>query len=117
MNYLDLFSGIGGFHKGLEEAGFNFEWVGFSEIEKDPIKIYRKHYPKAVNYRIMYIEELVEKEMLQTSEIEEIRKKAISKLKKEEIFEVVTTLAFLSGIATGIREQMKRDELAKKQSA
>ena len=67
--------------------------------------------------KIMYIEELVEKEMLQTSEIEEIRKKAISKLKKEEIFEVVTTLAFLSGIATGIREEMKKCELAKKQSA
>lgn len=57
--------------------------------------------------RIMYIEELIERDMLQTSEIEETRKKAISKLTKEEIFEVVTTLAFLSGIATGIKEEMK----------
>lgn len=57
--------------------------------------------------RIMYIEELIERDMMQTPEIEETRKKAISKLTKEEIFEVVTTLAFLSGIATGIKEEME----------
>lgn len=30
---LDLFSGMGGFHLGLEEARFNFKKVYFSEVE------------------------------------------------------------------------------------
>ena len=45
MNYLDLFSGIGGFHEGLEEAGFKFEWSGHSEIDKYAKSIYQKHFP------------------------------------------------------------------------
>ena len=49
MKYIDLFSGIGGFHLGLEMAGFNFSWVGFSEIDPYAIKVYEKHYPDAVN--------------------------------------------------------------------
>jgi len=32
MNYLDLFSGIGGFTLGLQHAGFEFDWHGYSEI-------------------------------------------------------------------------------------
>jgi len=47
MNYLDLFSGIGGFHLGLEQAGFKFDWVGFSEIDKYATQIYRKRFPDA----------------------------------------------------------------------
>jgi len=47
MNYLDLFSGIGGFHLGLEQAGFKFGWTGFSEIDKYATQIYKKRFPDA----------------------------------------------------------------------
>ena len=47
MNYLDLFSGIGGFHKGLTDAGHEFDWVGFSEIDKYATSVYKKHYGEA----------------------------------------------------------------------
>ena len=47
MNLLDLFSGIGGFHLGLEQAGFKFDWVGFSEIDKYAIKQYKRRFPDA----------------------------------------------------------------------
>jgi len=47
VNYLDLFSGIGGFHKGLTDAGHEFDWVGFSEIDKRAISVYKKHYGEA----------------------------------------------------------------------
>jgi len=45
---LDLFSGIGGFHKGFEQAGYEFEWVGFSEIDKYASAVYRHRFPEAV---------------------------------------------------------------------
>ena len=47
MNLLDLFSGIGGFHLGLEQAGFEFDWVGFSEIDKYAIKQYKRRFKDA----------------------------------------------------------------------
>tara|TARA_B100001123_G_C15204911_1_gene984844 strand:+ start:99 stop:1151 length:1053 start_codon:yes stop_codon:yes gene_type:complete len=47
MKLLDLFSGIGGFHLGLEQAGFKFDWVGFSEIDKYASEQYKKRFPKA----------------------------------------------------------------------
>jgi len=46
-NYLDLFSGIGGFRLGLEQAGFKFEWEGHSEIDKYAKQIYKKHFQKS----------------------------------------------------------------------
>jgi DNA (cytosine-5)-methyltransferase 1 len=49
MKLLDLFSGIGGFHLGLEQAGFEFDWVGFSEIDKYAKQTYSKHFPGAVD--------------------------------------------------------------------
>lgn len=47
MNYIDLFSGIGGFALGLQQAGIWFENHWFSEIDKNAINIYKKHFPKA----------------------------------------------------------------------
>ena len=49
MRYIDLFSGIGGFHLGLRMAGFEFSWVGFSEIDPYAIKVYEKNFPNAHN--------------------------------------------------------------------
>ena len=37
MNYLDLFSGAGGFHLGLKQAGIKFNKTFFSEIDKNAI--------------------------------------------------------------------------------
>ncbi|QDP64288.1 MAG: putative cytosine-specific methyltransferase, partial [Prokaryotic dsDNA virus sp.] len=47
MKLLDLFSGVGGFHLGLKQAGFKFDWVGFSEIDKYASKQYKKRFPNA----------------------------------------------------------------------
>lgn len=47
MRILDLFSGIGGFHLGLKQAGFKFDYIGFSEIDKYAKQIYQKHFKNA----------------------------------------------------------------------
>jgi len=47
MNYLDLFSGIGGFALGLEKAGININWTGHSEVDKHCCKIYHRHFPES----------------------------------------------------------------------
>ena len=47
INYLDLFSGVGGFTRGLLDAGFTFNWHGFSEIDKHAVKLYEGLYPTA----------------------------------------------------------------------
>ena len=47
VNYLDLFSGIGGFAEGLRRAGFNYGQHYFSEIDKYAIEIYQRHFPEA----------------------------------------------------------------------
>lgn len=48
MRYFSLFTGIGGLDHGLEKRGA--ECVGFSEIKKSSIEIYKSHYPEHVNY-------------------------------------------------------------------
>lgn len=48
MNYLDLFSGIGGFALGFERAGWKFNNHYFSEIDKNAIRIYQQHFPTAI---------------------------------------------------------------------
>jgi DNA (cytosine-5)-methyltransferase 1 len=48
MNYLDLFSGIGGFALGAEWAGLNWENHYFSEIDNYANKVYSKNSPGAV---------------------------------------------------------------------
>ena len=46
IRYLSLFSGIGGFEYGLQKSTrYNFECVGYSEIDKYARKIYEKNYP------------------------------------------------------------------------
>lgn len=44
---LDLFSGMGGFHKGLSDAGFDFKKVYFSEIDKHAIANYKYNFKDA----------------------------------------------------------------------
>lgn len=48
MNYLDLFSGIGGFSLGFQRAGWHFDKHYFSEINPYAIKIYQRHFPDAI---------------------------------------------------------------------
>jgi DNA (cytosine-5)-methyltransferase 1 len=47
MTHLDLFSGYGGFHLGLKQAGFKFEHHYFSEIDKYAIANYKNNFPHA----------------------------------------------------------------------
>jgi DNA (cytosine-5)-methyltransferase 1 len=47
MVLLELFSGIGGFSKGLEDAGFDFGKIYFSEIDKHAIANYKYHFKHA----------------------------------------------------------------------
>jgi DNA (cytosine-5)-methyltransferase 1 len=47
MKILDLFSGIGGFHLGLEQAGVDIEHVMFSEVDKYAISVYQNHFKDA----------------------------------------------------------------------
>lgn len=48
MNYLDLFSGIGGFALGAYWAGFKAENHFYSEIDKYAIDIYQKRFPDSI---------------------------------------------------------------------
>lgn len=45
-----MFSGIGGFEYGIEQSDYEFECVGYSEIDKYARSIYEKHYPNHINY-------------------------------------------------------------------
>ena len=47
INYLDLFSGIGGFALGAYWAGFKCEKHYYSEIDKYCIELYKKRFPDA----------------------------------------------------------------------
>lgn len=44
MVLLDLFSGIGGFHRGLHNAGFNFKKIYFAEIDKYAVGTYKYNF-------------------------------------------------------------------------
>lgn len=47
LNIIELFSGIGGFSKGLEDAGFKIKKHYFSEIDKHAIANYKYNFPNA----------------------------------------------------------------------
>ena len=47
MNFLDLFSGIGGFSLGFERAGYKFDYHGFSEIDKYATEVYKRRFKNA----------------------------------------------------------------------
>ena len=47
MNHLDLFSGIGGFSLGLQQAGIEPKWIGFSDIDKYANKVFKRRFPNA----------------------------------------------------------------------
>lgn len=47
IKLVELFSGIGGFTKGLQEAGFNITKHYYSEIDKHAIANYKYNYPNA----------------------------------------------------------------------
>ena len=47
IKIIELFSGIGGFSKGLEQAGFEIEKHYFSEIDKHAIANYKYNFPNA----------------------------------------------------------------------
>lgn len=48
MNYLDLFSGIGGFRLGAGMAGIKFENEFHSDIDVYANKVYKKHYTESI---------------------------------------------------------------------
>jgi len=50
IKYFSMFSGIGGFEHGMELSDYEFENVGFSEIDEYAKGIYQRHYPKHINY-------------------------------------------------------------------
>ena len=45
--HLDLFSGIGGFSLGLERAGVEPEWIGYSDIDKNCNQVFKRRFPNA----------------------------------------------------------------------
>jgi len=51
IRYISLFSGIGGFERGIEQTTKKEEYtcIGFSEIDKYAKNIYKKHYPNHIS--------------------------------------------------------------------
>lgn len=47
-NFLDLFSGIGGFRLGAEMASMQFDYEFHSDIEEYPNKVYARHFPESI---------------------------------------------------------------------
>ncbi len=48
INYLDGFSGYGGFHLALKQSGYEFNKCYFSEIDKYAIANYRYNFPESI---------------------------------------------------------------------
>ena len=49
LNYIDLFSGIGGFALGAYWAGMRFEKHYFSEVDKYAVELYGRRFPEAIS--------------------------------------------------------------------
>jgi len=50
MKYISLFSGIGGFELGIQRAlGDKAHCIGFSEIDKFALQVYKEHFPSHTN--------------------------------------------------------------------
>lgn len=47
INLLELFSGVGGFSVGIEQAGIEIDWHGFSDIDKYANEIFKRRFPNA----------------------------------------------------------------------
>ena len=45
-----MFSGIGGFELGIQQSNIPMECVGFCEVDKYAISIYKRHFPTHRNY-------------------------------------------------------------------
>jgi DNA (cytosine-5)-methyltransferase 1 len=50
MRYLSLFTGIGGFELGIQQAHPDWECVGYSEIDPHALSVYQQHFPNHHNY-------------------------------------------------------------------
>ena len=50
IKYLSLFSGIGGFEIGLENSKYEFECIGYSEVDKYAESIYKRQFPNHIGY-------------------------------------------------------------------
>ena len=46
MKVFSTFTGIGGFERGMEQAGIPLDVVGYSEIDKYARSVYERHYPE-----------------------------------------------------------------------
>ena len=53
FTFIDLFAGIGGFRIPLEELGG--KCLGYSEIDKDAIKVYQKNFISYINSEEQYL--------------------------------------------------------------
>ena len=53
MKLLELFSGIGGFSLGFERAGYKFDWIGYSEIDKYANEVFERRFPNAVSVPVI----------------------------------------------------------------
>lgn len=54
MRYFSLFSGIGGFEKGIQQACEEVACVGYSEIDKYAIQIYERHFKHKMSFRRLW---------------------------------------------------------------
>ncbi len=50
MKYFSAFAGIGGFELGIQRAIPHAECVGFSEIDRYAVQVYRQHFPNHKYY-------------------------------------------------------------------